>query len=109
MKYLKILLQPKVMTLTLISERLWRSLKYEYVYLRPANDGLELYHGIANWFWEYNHQRHHQALGCQYDGREHAHGPSLFQLNVSARSNSKPVVKKSCKMRYSIFRDNQIS
>lgn len=46
-------------------ERLWRSLKYEYVYLHPANDGLELYHGIANWFWEYNHQRHHQALGYQ--------------------------------------------
>ncbi len=46
-------------------ERLWRSLKYEYVYLNPANDGLELYHGLKKWFWEYNHQRHHQALGYQ--------------------------------------------
>jgi len=44
-------------------ERLWRSLKYEYVYLNPANDGLELYQGLENWFMEYNHLRHHQSLG----------------------------------------------
>lgn len=46
-------------------ERLWRSLKYEYIYLNPATDGLELYQGLAKWFWEYNHQRHHQGLGYQ--------------------------------------------
>jgi putative transposase len=44
-------------------ERLWRSLKYEYVYLNPAGDGMELYQGLKEWFHFYNHQRHHQSLG----------------------------------------------
>lgn len=43
-------------------ERLWRSLKYEHVYLQPANDGLELYQGVAEWFRFYNEDRHHQTL-----------------------------------------------
>jgi len=43
-------------------ERLWRSLKYEYVYLNPADDGLQLYQGLREWFRFYNHDRHHQTL-----------------------------------------------
>jgi len=43
-------------------ERLWRSLKYEYVYLRPADDGMQLYQGLQEWFRFYNHERHHQTL-----------------------------------------------
>ncbi|MHB1922525.1 MAG: IS3 family transposase [Chitinophagaceae bacterium] len=43
-------------------ERLWRSVKYEYVYLNPATDGLELYQGLKKWFYFYNHERHHQHL-----------------------------------------------
>lgn len=44
-------------------ERLWRSLKYEYVYLNPSDDGLALYQGISEWFRFYNNDRHHQTLG----------------------------------------------
>lgn len=43
-------------------ERLWRSLKYEHVYLFPASDGLECYQGIKTWFDYYNTQRRHQSL-----------------------------------------------
>lgn len=43
-------------------ERLWRSLKYEHVYLFPANDGLESYEGIREYFEYYNTQRRHQSL-----------------------------------------------
>jgi len=43
-------------------ERLWRSLKYEYVYLNPASDGMVLYQGLSEWFRFYNHERHHQTL-----------------------------------------------
>jgi len=46
-------------------ERLWRSLKYEYVYLNPEPDGLKLYQGLANWFRFYNESRQHQTLGYQ--------------------------------------------
>lgn len=44
-------------------ERLWRSIKYEYVYLNPAKDGLELYQGISEWIRFYNEDRHHQTIG----------------------------------------------
>jgi putative transposase len=43
-------------------ERLWRSLKYEYVYPNPANDGLVLYEGLKTWFRFYNSERRHQGL-----------------------------------------------
>ena len=43
-------------------ERLWRSLKYEDVYLKGYADGLEAARGIAEWIAFYNHRRPHQAL-----------------------------------------------
>jgi putative transposase len=43
-------------------ERLWRSLKYEEVYLRDYVRVPDACTGISNWFRYYNHQRHHQAL-----------------------------------------------
>jgi putative transposase len=44
-------------------ERLWRSLKYEDIYLRGYEHGLELRQGMGNWFGHYNEHRPHQALG----------------------------------------------
>jgi putative transposase len=44
-------------------ERLWRSLKYEDIYLKGYADGHEAHAGIACWVVFYNHQRPHQALG----------------------------------------------
>jgi putative transposase len=32
----------------------WRSLKYEHVYLKPADDGLELFRGIQDYINFYN-------------------------------------------------------
>ncbi len=43
-------------------ERLWRSVKYEHVYLFPASDGLQCYQGLNTYFEYYNHQRRHQSL-----------------------------------------------
>ena len=43
-------------------ERLWRSLKYEDVYLKGYADGREARAGIASWIDFYNLQRPHQAL-----------------------------------------------
>lgn len=44
-------------------ERLWRSLKYEDVYLRNYATLAEAQAGIAKWIRFYNEQRPHQALG----------------------------------------------
>ncbi len=43
-------------------ERLWRSLKYEEVYLREYALVPEARGGIAKWFQFYNHARPHQSL-----------------------------------------------
>ena len=44
-------------------ERLWRSLKYEDIYLKGYADGHEAKAGIASWIAFYNQRRLHQALG----------------------------------------------
>lgn len=43
-------------------ERLWRSVKYEYVYLNPEKDGLAFFHGMRKWFEWYNTKRKHQGI-----------------------------------------------
>lgn len=44
-------------------ERFWRTLKYDYVYLHPASDGLELYQGVKEFMHYYNHVQRHQGIG----------------------------------------------
>ncbi len=46
-------------------ERFWRSLKYEYVYLNPVDNGLDLYNGINKWMEFYNMVRVHQSIDYQ--------------------------------------------
>jgi putative transposase len=46
-------------------ERLWWTVKHEWVYLRPAANGLEQRHSLGEFFEWYNHRRPHQALGWQ--------------------------------------------
>ncbi len=43
-------------------ERLWRSLKYEDIYLKGYADGRDARSGIGAWFEFYNNHRPHQAL-----------------------------------------------
>ena len=43
-------------------ERLWRSVKYECVYLHAFETGSELRAGLERWFTYYNHHRPHSAL-----------------------------------------------
>ena len=46
-------------------ERLWRSVKYENVYLQAYGSTLELYKGLKEYFRFYNDERFHQALNYQ--------------------------------------------
>jgi len=43
-------------------ERLWRSLKYEDIYLKAYSSVRELEAGLKGWFIFYNHERPHQGL-----------------------------------------------
>jgi putative transposase len=40
-------------------ERFWKSLKYDYIFLNPADDGFELYEGVQNHLAYYNNKTHH--------------------------------------------------
>jgi putative transposase len=44
-------------------ERLWRSVKYELIYLKAFEDGIHLNQEMRKWFDWYNQERPHQALG----------------------------------------------
>ncbi|MEM1214919.1 MAG: IS3 family transposase [Bacteroidota bacterium] len=44
-------------------ERLWRSVKYEDIYLKEYSDGKSLYRGLKDYFTFYNFERPHQSLG----------------------------------------------
>lgn len=46
-------------------ERLWRSLKYELIYLKAFEDGKHLEKEVNGWFEWYNDKRLHQSLDCK--------------------------------------------
>ena len=63
-------------------ERLWRSLKYECIYLHAFSGGRDARQGIGNWMIFYNHRRPHAAHGGEtpvgvYRERLSVSGPGL--------------------------------
>lgn len=43
-------------------ERLWRTVKYEHLYLKVPDEGVQLYKGLNDYFCFYNNERLHQSL-----------------------------------------------
>jgi putative transposase len=43
-------------------ECLWRTVKWEHIYLNPADNGHHLHHQLQTYFAYYNHRRPHQIL-----------------------------------------------
>lgn len=44
-------------------ERFWRTIKYEYIYLNPANGGIDLLKGVRTYLEFYNNERRHESIG----------------------------------------------
>ena len=61
-------------------ERLWRTVKWEHIYLNPADDGRHLHQQLHAYFAYYNHRRPHQSLG----GQTPAH---VYQTNQTFNHN----------------------
>lgn len=55
----------------IFTERLWRSIKYEEVYLKEYGSLSEAEEGIAAYINRYNHWRPHQALGYKTPAQVH--------------------------------------
>jgi putative transposase len=59
-------------------ERLWKSVKYECVYLHVYEDGQQLYRGLKQYFNFYNHRRLHQSLNYQTPASQYL--PAISQV-----------------------------
>jgi putative transposase len=44
-------------------ERLWRTIKYEDIYIKDYASVMELQKGLEDYLWLYNYERPHQGLG----------------------------------------------
>jgi hypothetical protein len=58
----------------IFTERLWRSVKYEEVYLKDYGQVDEARRGLGGYFGFYNHDRPHQSLGYQTPAEVHFAG-----------------------------------
>ena len=56
-------------------ERLWRSLKYECIYLHAFETGSELRAGLSNWIGYYNARRPHSTLAGRTPDEAYEAGP----------------------------------
>jgi putative transposase len=83
-------------------ERLWRSLKYEEIYLKAYTSIAEARNGICEWFAFYNDERVHQALDYQTPAEVFAAGFRLVdnaarypqEQNTSTTKEDSPDEKK---------------
>ena len=60
-------------------ERLWRSVKYEKIYLNPPKDGTDLYLKVAEYMDYYNHERRHEGIDDEIPSR-------LYPTKVEGKS-----------------------
>ena len=60
-------------------ERLWRSVKYEEVYLHAYENGSQARVGLTNYFDYYNTRRGHQGLAGATPNQVHSHHQPLPQ------------------------------
>lgn len=80
----------------ILAERLWRTVKYEEVYLREYADGHELIRSLRRYFDYYNSQRPHSSLGYRTPAEVYWQGrdslcsasatPSLRKANGSYKA-----------------------
>ena len=71
-------------------ERLWRSMKYEAVYLHELPDGFEAQRVIARWIDFYNTQRPHSALADSTPVEAYQKG-MLMEMQAEPRRSPAPL------------------
>ena len=63
----------------IFTERLWRSVKYEDVYIRGYQTMIESQRGLGKYFPFYNDERFHQALGYRTPSAVHYGGKNVLR------------------------------
>jgi putative transposase len=72
----------------IFTERLWRSLKYEEVYLNDYGSPREARQGIARYITFYNDERPHQALGYQTPSEVYAVKEPAVLYSISRKEST---------------------
>ena len=65
-------------------ERLWRSLKYECVYLQEFNNGTEARRAIGSWIDYYNNRRPHSVFGGRTPNEVYSNGMINLAVKLAA-------------------------
>ena len=73
-------------------ERLWRTVKYENIYLKDYATVDEVYEGLSDYFWFYNRERFHQALDNQTPYQVYHCGP-MKRTRCDERKQRRSVVE----------------
>ena len=68
-------------------ERFWRALKYEHIYLNPANSGIELYEGERKYIEFYNTERRHTSIKNN--------NPEKYFNPINTNTKNKPIFELS--------------
>ena len=71
-------------------ERLWRSLKYEEVFINAYGSVAEARRGIDAWIYFYNAERPHQALGYRTPNEVHVGAPACGYVDNAATLTTYP-------------------
>ena len=65
-------------------ERLWRSVKYEKIYINPPKDGVDLYHKVEEYMYYYNNERRHSSIDNSVPATQyHSFNPPLSSTRVA--------------------------
>ncbi|MCB0480081.1 MAG: integrase core domain-containing protein [Flavobacteriales bacterium] len=54
-------------------ERLWRSVKYEKLYIHPPQDGMDLYNKLEDYMYYYNNKRRHSSIDDLVPVKKYVH------------------------------------
>lgn len=73
-------------------ERLWRTVKYENIYLKEYKNGMDLQAGLIEYFDFYNYSRFHESLNNLTPGYVYENQPSYQHLSYFI--NKEKVAKK---------------
>ena len=71
-------------------ERLWRSLKYEAVYLHELTDGFKAERVIGEWIGFYNTERPHSSLGGQTPAEAYGIGQPMDMMDKALALPTSP-------------------
>jgi putative transposase len=66
-------------------ERLWRSVKYENIYLKGYQTMSEAQEGLKRYFYFYNNERFHQSLGYRTPREVYVEKMGWSQVSISPR------------------------